>query len=50
MSVVGGGSGIGLAISQRAVHLHGGEIRAENDPEGGLRVVIELPIPPATGS
>jgi len=39
-----GGSGIGLAISRRAVLLHGGELSAQNAASGGLRVVIELPL------
>lgn len=38
-----GGAGLGLAIAERAVRLHGGAIRAENRSEGGLRVTIELP-------
>ncbi len=38
-----GGVGLGLAIAQRAVTLHGGTIRAANAPEGGLLVTIELP-------
>lgn len=38
-----GGAGLGLAIAERAVRLHGGTIRAENEPDGGLRVTIELP-------
>lgn len=38
-----GGSGVGLAIARRAVHLHGGSIRAKNRAEGGLRVTVELP-------
>ena len=38
-----GGSGIGLAIADRAVRLHQGTIRAENHPEGGLQVEIRLP-------
>lgn len=40
-----GGTGIGLAIAERAVKLHLGEIRAENHPEGGLVVEIILPPP-----
>jgi signal transduction histidine kinase len=38
-----GGIGLGLSITQRAIHLHHGQIRAENaDP--GLRVFMELPL------
>ncbi len=46
-----GGAGIGLAIAQRAVQLHGGTVRAENVAAGsGLRVVMRLPIrPPVSG-
>jgi len=42
-----GGSGLGLAISASAVKAHGGTIRAENAPEGGLLVEIRLPVEPA---
>ncbi len=38
-----GGTGIGLAIAQRAVKIHGGTIRASNVSGGGLDVVLELP-------
>jgi two-component system sensor histidine kinase CpxA len=38
-----GGFGVGLAIADRAVKLHSGEIRASNKPEGGL--VIEMSFP-----
>jgi two-component system sensor histidine kinase CpxA len=41
-----GGSGVGLAITRRAVELHQGSIRAENRAGGGLRVTIELPPSP----
>ncbi len=39
-----GGSGIGLAISERAVRLHNGSIKAANRPEGGLLITITLPL------
>jgi len=40
----GGGVGLGLSIAQRAVRLHGGEIRARNAGPG-LEVSIDLPCP-----
>jgi two-component system sensor histidine kinase CpxA len=42
-----GGVGLGLAITERAVRLHGGTVRAANRPEGGLEVEIRLPAEPA---
>jgi two-component system sensor histidine kinase CpxA len=39
-----GGVGLGLAITKRAVRLHGGRVRALNRPEGGLLVEIRLPL------
>ncbi len=42
-----GGTGIGLAITERAVRLHGGSVSAANAPEGGLLVTIALPLPTA---
>jgi len=39
---VSGGAGLGLAIAQGAVALHGGSVEAANDPERGLRVTIRL--------
>jgi signal transduction histidine kinase len=38
----GGGSGLGLSIAKRAVHLHRGSISAENATPG-LRVTITIP-------
>jgi two-component system sensor histidine kinase CpxA len=38
-----GGVGLGLAIAERAVRAHGGEVSAANHPEGGLEVRIVLP-------
>jgi two-component system, OmpR family, sensor histidine kinase CpxA len=40
-----GGTGIGLAITERAVRLHSGGVTAANAPDGGLIVEITLPIP-----
>jgi two-component system sensor histidine kinase CpxA len=39
-----GGSGVGLAISDRAVRLHGGRLRAYNAPTAGLIMEAELPL------
>jgi len=38
-----GGYGLGLAIAQRTVALHGGKVVASNNPEGGLCVSVQLP-------
>jgi two-component system sensor histidine kinase CpxA len=38
------GAGLGLAIAERAVRVHGGTIRAMNAPAGGLIVEIDLPM------
>jgi two-component system, OmpR family, sensor histidine kinase CpxA len=38
------GAGLGLAIAERAVHVHRGTIRAINAPAGGLIVEIDLPV------
>ena len=38
-----GGAGLGLSIADRAVRLHGGQLRASNRPEGGLAVEIRIP-------
>lgn len=40
----GSGTGLGLAISREIVRAHGGEIRAENRPEGGTRISLQLPV------
>jgi signal transduction histidine kinase len=38
-----GGVGLGLAITDRAVRLHNGSVKAANRPEGGLLVEIRIP-------
>jgi two-component system sensor histidine kinase CpxA len=38
-----GGAGLGLSIADRAVRLHGGQLRASNRKEGGLQVEIRIP-------
>jgi len=38
-----GGVGLGLAIAERAVRLHGGRVEAANTDSGGLLVTISLP-------
>jgi two-component system sensor histidine kinase CpxA len=38
-----GGGGIGLAIAERSIRLHGGSIRARNRKDGGLSIAIALP-------
>ncbi|HVB79420.1 MAG TPA: ATP-binding protein [Candidatus Binataceae bacterium] len=39
-----GGAGVGLAICQRVVQLHGGAVHARNNDPHGLIVTIDLPI------
>ncbi len=45
-----GGSGIGLHLAKEFVTLHGGDMWAENVPEGGSRFVVVLPIEEASTS
>ena len=40
-----GGTGLGLAIAERAVKLHRGIVKAANAPDGGLIVVLSIPLP-----
>lgn len=42
-----GGFGLGLSIARKAVHLHGGTLRAEASDLGGARFVVMLPLAPA---
>lgn len=38
-----GGTGLGLAITRDIVRSHGGDIRLETSPQGGLRAVLRVP-------
>ena len=37
------GSGLGLAIVAQVAKAEGGTVLAENDPEGGARMTLQLP-------
>jgi two-component system sensor histidine kinase CpxA len=39
-----GGTGIGLAITDRAIRLHGGKVQVVNATDGGLIIRIDLPV------
>ncbi|BET48056.1 two-component system sensor histidine kinase AfsQ2 [Kitasatospora aureofaciens] len=41
------GSGLGLSIAMENAHIHGGEITAENAPEGGAVFTLRLPQDPS---
>jgi signal transduction histidine kinase len=38
------GQGIGLAITARVAELHGGKVTAGNRAEGGLEIILRLPL------
>lgn len=44
------GSGLGLAIVRQFAETHGGTVRAENDPDGGARLILELQSLPFSNS
>jgi two-component system sensor histidine kinase CpxA len=39
-----GGYGLGLAIADRAIRLHKGQLLASNMPDGGLCITVTLPV------
>ncbi|MBC8505829.1 MAG: HAMP domain-containing protein [Anaerolineales bacterium] len=43
-SVEGGSTGLGLSIAQKLAQAHGGDITAENHPNGGAIFTLTLPI------
>ena len=49
-STTSGSGGIGLAIAERSIRLHGGTLTASNREGGGLRVEMVLPTEPNKGS
>lgn len=43
-------AGLGLAVAQRVVALHGGRISAVSEPRQGARLIVELPAAPDVAS
>ena len=38
------GTGLGLAIALDIAHAHGGEIKLDESPDGGLRAIVQIPV------
>lgn len=49
-AVQASGHGLGLAIVQRVMQAHGGEVAAQNRQDGGLEVIMRLPAQPASAT
>ena len=47
---VGAGTGLGLAIARAAAEAQGGQVRIEDSPLGGVRVVVQVPSVTAAGA
>ena len=43
------GNGLGLVTARHLALIHGGSLKLNNHPEGGLEVILKLPIDRATG-
>ena len=43
-----GGAGLGLAIAKANIDADGGSLLLSNRPEGGLRVIVTLPLAKAS--
>ena len=44
------GSGLGLGIARGILREHGGDVRLDNHPQGGLVATVRLPAPSGDGS
>ena len=38
------GTGLGLAIALDIARAHGGELKLDDSPQGGLRAVVQIPV------
>ena len=43
------GSGLGLGIARGILREHGGDVRLDNHPQGGLVATVRLPAPSGDG-